>query len=95
MPSSSLGPRHLAGLLCVLKEEEMASFAYKVGEASGMHQDLHIYVGQVPGQRARAGVLRVRHDELPDLLDALEMAGFEKVRPPASLVAPPHIPLEN
>jgi len=73
----------------------MASFAYKIGETHGLHQDIHIYVGQVIGQRARAGTLRVLHDEALDLIEALNKAGFDRVAPPASLLAPPTIPLKE
>lgn len=67
----------------------MASLAYKLGQSSGLHQDVHIYVGTMPGQRARAGVLRVRHDELADLIAGLDAGGFERVASPSRLIAPP------
>lgn len=67
------------------------SFAYKVGSVRGIYRDVHIYIGPIPGQRARVGSLTVGVEDVPDLMEVLDSAGFDRITPTPDLVAPPHI----
>lgn len=69
----------------------MTSFAYKVGSPRGNYRDVHIYIGPVPGQRARSGSLVVLIEDIPDLMEMLDSAGFDRVAPTPDLIAPPHL----
>lgn len=67
----------------------MTSLAFKLGARSGPHRDVHIYIGPAPGQRSHAGTLRVYSEELPDVIEALQTAGFDKVVETHALLLPP------